>query len=153
MPGFWNDQKAAKQVFAKLKILKEQWEPVSTLTDDVNALLELLETTPEEERKGLEQEAKNVLERWAQVEHLLYFSSRSMTHMLEGVGFQKIRIGRAMKVLSPSYVLRHNARFLPGIVGRLHSLTDGLLPGNIREMPVVIPSGLIAIAERGTLEM
>jgi peptide chain release factor 2 len=72
--GFWSDQKAAKQLFTKLKSLKSMWEPVVELSDDVNAVTELLDATEEQEKASLQDEAQKLLQRWTQVEFLLYFS-------------------------------------------------------------------------------
>ena len=43
--NFWNDQKEAKQLFAKLKGLRSVWEPVRDLAGDVAAFMELMEGT------------------------------------------------------------------------------------------------------------
>lgn len=57
-----------------MKNLKSQWEPVSALSTDVNALMELIDSTPEKERSELEPDAIKLLERWEEVETELLFS-------------------------------------------------------------------------------
>lgn len=89
-PSFWNDQKTAKQVFAKLKSLKSVWEPVRDLANDVKAFVELLEDarpfdSASRSARGstqgdphiaedMREEAEKILRRWSKVEHMLYFS-------------------------------------------------------------------------------
>ncbi|HLC76121.1 MAG TPA: peptide chain release factor 2 [Candidatus Peribacterales bacterium] len=72
--GFWGDQKEAKQVFAKLKSLKSVYEPVRDLANDVNAFMELSESTSGKDLSSLEQDALSLIARWKQVELILYFS-------------------------------------------------------------------------------
>lgn len=54
--------------------MKDQWEPIAALADDVNALVELMDSTPEKEHDGLESDAIKLLERWKEVETELLFS-------------------------------------------------------------------------------
>ena len=72
--NFWNDQKEAKQLFAKLKGLRSVWEPVRDLAGDVAAFMELMDATSDADQRSLEADALSLIERWKVVEHMLYFS-------------------------------------------------------------------------------
>ncbi|MBU1123086.1 peptide chain release factor 2, partial [Patescibacteria group bacterium] len=73
-PDIWDDQKAANALFAELKGLKNQWEPVCDLTNEVSELIELIEQAEESDRKSLEGEAEKVFKKWEDLETKLYLS-------------------------------------------------------------------------------
>lgn len=78
--GFWNDQKAAKQLFARLKGLRTMWEPVRDLSSDVDALVEIIDAQGSSfnwaQDDTLVSEAHSLLARWKDVEHMLFFSGK-----------------------------------------------------------------------------
>ena len=61
-------------MFAELKGLKNQWEPVCDLTNEVSELIELIEQAEESDRKSLEGEAEKVFKKWEDLETKLYLS-------------------------------------------------------------------------------
>ncbi len=71
-PGLWNDQAAAKSLFAKIKVLRLQWEPVSTLLADVQALLELAAVSGPADEKSIAEEYAKLEQQWKKVETQLY---------------------------------------------------------------------------------
>lgn len=54
--------------------MKKQWEPLSSLASEVNALAELIESSSEEEQKDLEEDFVKLANRWKEVAHILYLS-------------------------------------------------------------------------------
>ncbi len=72
-PNIWDDQKAANELFAKLKSYKKQWEPVERLACEVEGLLEMIEEAKEEkEAKELMEEYERLLKEWEVIEVSLY---------------------------------------------------------------------------------
>ena len=73
-PDIWDDQQAANVLFAKLKGLKKQWEPVAELDANVSALLELAEQSEASDAKDIEKELSTLEEQWSTLETQLYLS-------------------------------------------------------------------------------
>ncbi len=73
-PGIWNNQQAANALFTKLKNLRKQWEPVASLAEELNDLLELAKASGKNDQTDLEREYLNLLKRWKDVETGLYLS-------------------------------------------------------------------------------
>lgn len=71
-PNVWADQKAANELFAKLKVLKKSWEPVSKLHADIAELIELAGMASEDDRKSLEDSAAQMEKDWAKASTALY---------------------------------------------------------------------------------
>ncbi|MBT4119722.1 MAG: peptide chain release factor 2 [Candidatus Peribacter sp.] len=73
-PNLWDDQSSANALFAKLKSLKKQWEPVSTLLSETDGLLEMIEASTAEDLPALEEEFVALENTWKEVEIGLYLS-------------------------------------------------------------------------------
>jgi SAM-dependent methyltransferase len=89
--------------------------------------------------------------RWMEykVEHLYYFSAVSIRRLLEGCGFEDIRVSPSRKVLTLDYVSRHFDRFRVPILSPLISLLRRAVPGQIAHRHLLIPaSGLLAVARK-----
>lgn len=70
----WNDQVAANALFAKLKALKKQWEPVHNLFVEAEGLLEMAQSADETDEPGLTEEYERLARQWESVEIALYLS-------------------------------------------------------------------------------
>lgn len=72
----WNDHTAANALFAKLKALKKQWEPIINLLSEVESLLEMTKDANDAEdsddAEGLMQEYEHLLRQWESIETSLY---------------------------------------------------------------------------------
>ncbi|MDD3896253.1 MAG: peptide chain release factor 2 [Candidatus Peribacteraceae bacterium] len=73
-PHIWDDQKKANVLFQKLKALKRQWEPVATLSESAETLLELTEQSEEEDAESLGAEYGKLAKQWEIVETQIYLS-------------------------------------------------------------------------------
>jgi SAM-dependent methyltransferase len=86
--------------------------------------------------------------RWPhyKVEHLLYFSRRSLAALLPRCGFAPVASRPALKFLSIDYVLGDFRRY--GQIPFLAALPrfERLLPAKLRGLPVPVPSGLMLIS-------
>ncbi len=71
-PSFWNDQKNAQAVFAKLKGLKKLWEPVSSIAAGLHDLRELAQHAEPGDVPSLETELTALEARWKETEVQLY---------------------------------------------------------------------------------
>ncbi len=71
-PSFWNDQKAAQGVFAKLKGFKKLWDPVSELAQGLQELWELTQHAEPGDVPSLEEEYRRYQELWKGTEVQLY---------------------------------------------------------------------------------
>ena len=74
-PKIWENQRQANALFAKLKALKNQWEPVVVFLDEVDQLIELLSTSSEEDAASLVPEVERLEREWLELETSLYLSS------------------------------------------------------------------------------
>lgn len=83
-PNIWDDQKAANDMFTRLKALKKQWEPVVHLLNEVEGLLEMSkeakEAKEEKEAKEFTEEYERLLKEWETVEIGLYLSDEFDTN-------------------------------------------------------------------------
>ncbi|MGA2739153.1 MAG: class I SAM-dependent methyltransferase [Bryobacteraceae bacterium] len=89
--------------------------------------------------------------RWMEykVEHLYYFSVRSIRMLLERCGFDEIRISPNRKVLTIDYLARHFDRFRVPILSPLVGLLQRTVPSRIAHRHLLVPaSGLMAIARK-----
>jgi SAM-dependent methyltransferase len=83
------------------------------------------------------------------VEHLFYFSERSIRKLLGSCTFYEIEIGPNRKVLTLDYLARHFDRFKVPAVSPIIGLLRRLTPDKLAYWHVVIPaSGLIATARK-----
>jgi len=81
-PDLWNDPAAANTLFTKLKSLRKQWEPLQSLSENVDTLMALAEAlalSPNEASDGsdtreLEKEVDKALKEWSVLETQLYLS-------------------------------------------------------------------------------
>ena len=73
-PAIWDDQKKANLLFQKLKALKKQWEPVATLSESAETLLELTEQSEEKDMESLGAEYVKLAKQWETVETQIYLS-------------------------------------------------------------------------------
>jgi len=89
--------------------------------------------------------------RWMEykVEHLYYFSARSIRLLLERCGFDEIRISPNRKVLTIDYLSRHFDRFRVPILSPLVGLLRRAVPNRIAHRHLLVSaSGLMAIARK-----
>ncbi len=70
----WNDQKRANDLFAQLRVLKKQWDPVSELHIEVTGLLELTKQSSEADLGDLQKEYDKAQKQWEGLETMLYLS-------------------------------------------------------------------------------
>ena len=74
MPTIWDDQQAANALFAELRALKKQWEPVIALKNDVNSLVEMAGMASLEDVPSLQTEYDKAMKEWMVLEPMLYLS-------------------------------------------------------------------------------
>lgn len=89
--------------------------------------------------------------RWMEykIEHLFYFSERSIQELLGSCGFREIGIRPNHKVLTLDYLWRHFDRFKVPVVSPLIGLLRRITPDALAHRHVVIPaSGLLATARK-----
>ena len=83
------------------------------------------------------------------VEHLYYFSGRSIRKLLASCAFREIGIRPNRKVLTLDYLWRHFNRFKVPVVSPLITLIRRITPEALAHRHIVIPaSGLIATARK-----
>jgi peptide chain release factor 2 len=68
------NQQAANALFAELRIIKKQWEPVYKLHQEIEALSELSAHAQENEIESLQQELRTLEQAWQRLESMLYLS-------------------------------------------------------------------------------
>lgn len=73
-PNLWDDQANANAIFAKLKALKKQWEPIAILEEEVTNLLLLATEAGAEDASLIEEELAALQQRWKEAEVGLYLS-------------------------------------------------------------------------------
>ena len=91
--------------------------------------------------------------RWPhyKLEHVCYYSPRSMRALLRRSGFVVEHMGTARKSLSPVYIRDHFARYskgwapAAGVVGAID-----LLPESLRSCPISFPSELLCVARKAS---
>ena len=71
-PNLWDDAKKANALFAKLKLLKAQWEPIIELEQTANDLLTLTQESSEQELQLLESDVQKLQTNWHEAERALY---------------------------------------------------------------------------------
>lgn len=76
----WDDQEKANALFAKLKALKKQWEPLAELDESASTLLELAEQAGDDDLAELQKEYEQLFEKWEEVESQLYLSGEFDTN-------------------------------------------------------------------------
>jgi SAM-dependent methyltransferase len=89
--------------------------------------------------------------RWMEykVEHLYYFSAKSIRLLLERCGFDEIRVSPNRKVLTIDYISRHFSRFRVPILSPLIGLLRRAVPARIAHRHLLVSaSGLVAIARK-----
>jgi cyclopropane fatty-acyl-phospholipid synthase-like methyltransferase len=93
--------------------------------------------------------------RWMEykVEHLYYFSAKSMRRLLEGCGFDEIRVIPSRKILTFDYIARHFDRFRVPLLSPLLGILRRPMPDRLayRHLPLSA-SGLIAAARKPSIE-
>jgi SAM-dependent methyltransferase len=87
------------------------------------------------------------------VEHLTYFSRKSLRRMLDDAGFTDIRFAPNYKVLNLYYIAAHFQRFPVPILTRIVRMLNRVLPRRVRLQPFhVVASGLMATARRSAID-
>ena len=82
-------------------------------------------------------------------EHLFYFDSRTLESLLVRAGFDKVRIDRGRKTLSPGYVIAHFERFPVPVISPLGKLAKAVLPNALlRQSVTVVASGIDVLAHK-----
>jgi 2-polyprenyl-3-methyl-5-hydroxy-6-metoxy-1,4-benzoquinol methylase len=95
--------------------------------------------------------AKLLGENWMEykVEHLSYFSKKSLSLLLEKTGFQNITFHANYKILNFDYINRHFIRFPVRGISPLLNLGRKLTPDKLAYMPVkIVASGMAVLAEK-----
>ncbi len=72
----WNDHRRAEGLFTQLKGYKKQWEPVITLLQQAEELLELAKVSKAVDQPMLEAEFKKLETQWRLDERVLYFGGK-----------------------------------------------------------------------------
>jgi len=70
--GIWDDQKRANNLFAKVRALRKQWEPVETLSTGLRELLDLMAVAREEDVPSLQSEYEKAENTWKESEAQIY---------------------------------------------------------------------------------
>lgn len=70
----WDDQQKANELFAKLRGLKKQWDPVIALKSDVDGLVEMTQMATLDDVPALQTEYEKAMKEWAVLEPMLYLS-------------------------------------------------------------------------------
>lgn len=70
----WDDQQKANELFAKLRGLKKQWDPVIALKSDTDSLVEMTQMASMEDLPSLQTEYEKAIKEWAILEPMLYLS-------------------------------------------------------------------------------
>lgn len=89
--------------------------------------------------------------RWMEykIEHLYYFSAKSMRCLLERCGFGEIRVLPSRKVLTFDYLARHFDRFTVPLLSPLLGILRRLAPDRLAYHHLRLPaSGLIAVGRK-----
>jgi 2-polyprenyl-3-methyl-5-hydroxy-6-metoxy-1,4-benzoquinol methylase len=143
-------QKESFDVVAFFDVIEHVRKPVDFLTH-VSGLLKnngkVYIVTPSLDSWSAKLLGKNWME--YKVEHLFYFSKKSMTLLLEKTGFHKIRFHPNYKILNFDYVNRHFVRFPVQGISPLLNFSRKLIPDQLAHMPVkIVASGMAVIAEK-----
>jgi SAM-dependent methyltransferase len=91
--------------------------------------------------------------RWLhyKVEHLFYFSPRSLTRGLQQVGFADVKVGRAWKVMNLHYLAHQLARYPHPLLTPLTAIVHRLSPSGVRRAMFGISFGeLLATAAKSS---
>jgi peptide chain release factor 2 len=72
--GIWDNQREANVLFGKLKALKNQWEPVEAMLNELQDMQELYELANQEEKQELDVSITDLQEQWIALETKLYLS-------------------------------------------------------------------------------
>jgi peptide chain release factor 2 len=70
----WDDQQKANDLFAKLRGLKKQWDPVIALKGDVDSLVEMTQMASIDDVPSLQSDYEKAIKEWAVLEPMLYLS-------------------------------------------------------------------------------
>lgn len=82
-------------------------------------------------------------------EHLFYFDSRTLESLLVRAGFDRVRIDRGRKTLSPDYVIAHFDRFHVPVISPLGRFVKAVTPGVLlRQRMGVVASGIDVLAHK-----
>ncbi len=73
-PAIYADQKAAKVLFAELRGLKKQWEPLLALISEADTVLELAKTSDIGDLPAIQAEADKLFAAWKTLETQLYLA-------------------------------------------------------------------------------
>jgi 2-polyprenyl-3-methyl-5-hydroxy-6-metoxy-1,4-benzoquinol methylase len=145
-----NFQKESFDVVAFFDVIEHVRNPVDFLTH-VSGLLKrngkVYIVTPSLDSWSAKLLGKNWME--YKVEHLFYFSRKSMTLLLEKTGFHNISFHPNYKILNFDYINRHFVRFPVKGMSPLLNIARTLTPDKLAYMPVkVVASGMAVIAEK-----
>ncbi len=70
----WDDQKKANDLFAQLRTLKKQWEPVAALSTDVQNAIELVGMASADDLSAMQADFEKMQQQWNVLEPMLYLS-------------------------------------------------------------------------------
>jgi SAM-dependent methyltransferase len=82
-------------------------------------------------------------------EHLFYFDSRTLESLIVRAGFERVRIDKGRKTLSPGYVIAHFDRFPVPVISPIGRVAGTLLPSPLLHRKLtVVASGIDVLAEK-----
>ncbi|MBI3336953.1 peptide chain release factor 2 [Candidatus Peregrinibacteria bacterium] len=73
-PTIWNDHEKANALFARLRALKKQWEPVLSISVEIADALELIECAIPKDEEHFHHLLTNLQEQWGHMQTELYLS-------------------------------------------------------------------------------
>ena len=80
-------------------------------------------------------------------EHLFFFSSSTITHLLENAGFERVQVSSGRKALTPDYMIGHFEKYPVPMFSRLLGVVRGVVPSALLTRPIkVTPSGINVLA-------
>ncbi|MEZ5286817.1 MAG: glycosyltransferase [Vicinamibacterales bacterium] len=95
--------------------------------------------------------ARLMREKWMEfkAEHLFYFDSRTLESLVVRAGFDRVRIARGTKTLSPGYVIAHFERFPVPVVSPMGRMARRVVPqALLRQRMTVVASGIDVLATK-----
>ncbi|HTM31326.1 MAG TPA: glycosyltransferase [Vicinamibacterales bacterium] len=82
-------------------------------------------------------------------EHLFYFDSRTLESLVVRAGFERVRIEKGRKTLSPAYVIAHFDRFPVPVISPMGRVARAVLPTALLHQRLkVVASGIDVVAEK-----
>ncbi len=81
------------------------------------------------------------------VEHLYYYSPRTLKRLLTDVGFDNVSFKTGLRYLNLSYISSHYEKFQPkGLEMKILKMLKVLFPRKLFEYPLIFPSEMVVLA-------